>query len=129
MLTADLLTIKLLINSIISTQGAKFMTLDIKDFYLNTPMARYKYMQLKILDMPDDVIDHYKLHDMVTPDGHIYCEIQKGMYGLRQAGIIAQELLADRLKQHGYTQSKTMPGLWSHKMHLIQFSLIVMTSK
>jgi hypothetical protein len=43
--TADLLTITLLINSIISTQGAKFMTMDIKDFYLNTPMAKYKYMQ------------------------------------------------------------------------------------
>jgi hypothetical protein len=41
--TADLLTVKLLINSIISTTGAKFMTLDIKDFYLNTPMARYEY--------------------------------------------------------------------------------------
>ncbi len=42
--TADLLTIKILINSIISTAGAKFMTMDIKDFYLNTPMARYNYM-------------------------------------------------------------------------------------
>ncbi len=42
--TADLLTIKLLINSIISTQGARFMTMDMKDFYLNTPMARYEYM-------------------------------------------------------------------------------------
>ncbi len=38
--TANLLTIKLLINSIISTQGANFMTMDIKDFYLNTQMAR-----------------------------------------------------------------------------------------
>jgi hypothetical protein len=35
--TANLLTIKLLINSTISTVGAKFMTKDIKDFYLNTP--------------------------------------------------------------------------------------------
>ncbi len=42
--TANLLTIKLLMNSIISTQGARFMTMDIKDFYLYTPMARYKYM-------------------------------------------------------------------------------------
>jgi hypothetical protein len=42
--TTDLLTIKLLINSIISMPGTKFMTIDIKDFYLNTPMARYKYM-------------------------------------------------------------------------------------
>ncbi len=123
--TADLLTIKPLINSIISTQGAKFMTMDIKDFYLNTLMVQYEYMRLKISDMPNDVIEHYKLHDNVTPDGHIYCEIQKGMYGLLQAGIIAQELLADRLKQHGYTQSKTTPGLWSHKMRPIQFSLVV----
>jgi hypothetical protein len=125
MLTADLLTIKLLINSIISTQGAKFMTMDIKDFNLNTPMVRYKYMQLKILDMPDDVIEHYKLCNIVTPDGHIFCEIQKGMYGLPQAGIIVQELLADRLRQHGYMQSKTTPGLWSHETCPIQFSLIV----
>jgi hypothetical protein len=69
--------------------------------------------------MPDNVIEHYKLRDILTPDGHIYCKIKKGMYGLPQVGIIAQELLADRLKQHGYTQSKTTPGLWLHKMHPI----------
>ncbi len=102
------------------------MTMDITDFYLNTPMARYKYMQLKISDMPDGVIEYYKLRNIVTPDSHIYCEIQKGMYGLPQAGIIVQELLADRLRQHGYIhQSKTMPGLWLHKMRPIQFSLVV----
>ena len=39
--TANLLTIKLLINNIIPTAGAKFMTMDIKDFFLNTLMARY----------------------------------------------------------------------------------------
>ncbi len=37
--TAPLITVKLLINSIILTTGAKFMTMDIKDFYLNTPIA------------------------------------------------------------------------------------------
>ncbi len=42
--TANLLTVKLLINSTISTLNAKYMTMDIQDFYLNTPMARYKYM-------------------------------------------------------------------------------------
>jgi hypothetical protein len=88
--TADLLTVKLLLNSIISTAGAKFMMMDIKDFYLNTPMARYEYMRLRIADMPEDVIEHYNLRDKATPDGYVYCEIQKGMYGLPQAGIIAQ---------------------------------------
>ncbi len=80
--TADLLTIKLFLNSIISTPNAKFMTMDIKDFYLNTPMAWYEYMQLRLADMPKDVIAHYKLNNIATPEGYIYCKIQKGMYGL-----------------------------------------------
>jgi hypothetical protein len=75
--TADLLTVKLRINSIISTPGAKFMTMDKKDFYLNTPMTRYEYMRLKISDMPDDVIEHYNFREIAT----IYCEIQKGIMG------------------------------------------------
>jgi len=36
--TADLLTFKLLANSIISTDKARFMSIDIKNFYLNTPL-------------------------------------------------------------------------------------------
>jgi hypothetical protein len=123
--TADLLTVKLLLNSIISTPNAKFMTMDIKDFYLNTPMARYKYMRLQIVDMPEDVIAHYKLTDISTHDGYIYCEIQKGMYGLPQAGIIAQQLLEKRLKAHGYRQNTITPGLWKHDKRSISFSLVV----
>ncbi len=99
--TADLLTVKLLLNSIISTPNTKFITLDIKDFYLNTPMARYEYMRLRLADMPKDVIAHYKLNEIATPDGYIYCKIQKGMYGLPQAGIIAQQLLEERLEKDG----------------------------
>jgi hypothetical protein len=41
--TADLLTVKLLLNSIISTPNARFMTIDLKDFYLMTPMKCYEY--------------------------------------------------------------------------------------
>jgi hypothetical protein len=37
--TADLSTVKLLLNSVISTPGARFATFDLKDFYLGTPMA------------------------------------------------------------------------------------------
>ena len=123
--TADLLTIKLLVNSIISTENARFMTMDIKDFYLNTPMARYKYMCLRLADMSDDVVKHYKLHELATTDGAIYCEIRKGMYGLPQVGIIAQQLLEERLAKHGYCQSTTTPGLWKHDTHPICFSLVM----
>ena len=88
-------------------------------------MVRYEYMRLKLADMPNDVIEHYKLHDVATPDGFVYCKIRKGMYGLPQVGIIAQELLAKRLKEHGYSQSETTPSLWKHELHPITFSLVV----
>jgi hypothetical protein len=38
--TANLLTVKLLINSVILTPGARFFTMDIKNFYLCTPMSQ-----------------------------------------------------------------------------------------
>ena len=66
---------------------------DIKDFYLNTPMERYEYMKLKVTDIPAEIIREYKLQELVSAEGYVYCEIRKGMYGLPQAGIIAQELL------------------------------------
>jgi hypothetical protein len=47
------------------------------------------------------------------------------MYRLPQAGIIVQELLAKRLKEHGYTQSRRMPGLWTHEWRPITFSLVL----
>ncbi len=45
------------------------MTINIKDFYLNTTMSRYEYMHLKLRDLPDDVIQHYGLAKKVTVDG------------------------------------------------------------
>jgi hypothetical protein len=49
---------------------------------------------------------------LVTQDGYIYCEITQGMYGLPQAGIIAQELLEKRLAEYGYHQNKIINGFW-----------------
>ena len=97
--TADLLTVKLLLNSVIFTKNSKFMTLDIKNFYLNTPLTRYEYLRHRLDNFPEDVIAQYNLKDIVTSDGYVYIEVQKGMYGLPQAGLLAQELLEKRLKK------------------------------
>ena len=43
-----LMTAKMLWNSVISTDGAKFMELDIGDFYLDTPMEEYEYMLMPL---------------------------------------------------------------------------------
>lgn len=68
------------------------MTLDVTNFYLNTPMVRCEYVQIKIEDIPEEIVDTYNLHDKVSNAGHVYVEIKKGIYGLPQAGILAQQL-------------------------------------
>jgi hypothetical protein len=47
------------------------------------------------------------------------------MYGLPQAGIIAKELLEERLLKAGYQQSKITPGYLKHDWRPISFTLIV----
>ena len=123
--TADLITVKLLLNSIISTANAKFMTIDIKDFYLMTPMKRYKYFRMKIDLFPQDIIEEFNLMDKVDHDRNVFCEVCRGMYGLPQAGIIAQELPKERLMVTGYHQSKLTPGFWMHAWRPISFTLVV----
>ena len=123
--TADLLTVKLLLNSIVSTPGAKFFTVDIKNFYLMTPLPRHEFLRLKLADMPDNVIEHYELNKIATADGSIYVRVKRGMYGLPQSGILAQELLEKRLGEDGYYQSNFTPGLWLHESRPISFSLCV----
>ena len=71
---ASLTTTKCLLNSNISTPGALFMTLDIKDFYYGTAMARYEYMKLALVRIPDKIIDQYSLRTL-SSDGWVYLEI------------------------------------------------------
>jgi hypothetical protein len=54
-----------------------------------------------------------------------YIKIQKGMYGLPQACILAQELLEQLLYKLGYRQSPITPGLWQHDYQPISFTLCV----
>ncbi len=123
--TANLLTVKLMFNSIISTPGAKFMTIDMKDFYLMTPMDRFEYFKMKLDLFPKDIIEEYRLHNKVDTDGNVFHKVQQGMYGLPQAGIIAQDLLTKRLHKAGYRQRKVTPGYWHHDWHPIRFTLVV----
>ncbi len=59
--TAEMLVAKMLFNSVISTKGACFMTMDISNFYLITPLHRPKFICMKLSDIPDKIINKYKL--------------------------------------------------------------------
>ena len=123
--TADMILCKCLFNSVVSTPGARFMCIDISNFYLNSPLKRFEYMKLKVADIPDEVVEEYGLTEKATSDGHVYVEIRKTMYGLPHAGLMAQQLLEKRLNEADYFQSTLVPGLWKHKWRPITFTLVV----
>lgn len=100
--TADMLTVKLLINSVISTQGARFMSLDISNFYLMAPMTRYEYVRMNLQDFPEEIIAEYNLRDIADKNDCVIAKCRKCVYGLPQAGILANKYLEKRLNEYGY---------------------------
>ena len=54
--TADITTSKILWNSVLSTKNAKYMCLDIKNFYLCAPMNRFEYTKMPIGIFPQHVV-------------------------------------------------------------------------
>jgi len=69
--TAGMTLFKIILNSVISTKGAKCMMIDLADFYLNTPMKRPEYMRLKMNDIPEEIIKRYKLREIATSEGYV----------------------------------------------------------
>jgi hypothetical protein len=91
--TIDMITVKLHLNNVISTKNTCYCTIELKDFYLNTPMDQPENMCIKISNLPPNFDKAYNLNDLATNNGTIYVKIQKGMYGLPQVGILAQNPL------------------------------------
>jgi hypothetical protein len=65
--TADLTTFKTHLNSVISTPGAKYMCMDVGNFYLMTPLDEPEYMRFHISLIPDEIIEAYDLTKSSTP--------------------------------------------------------------
>ena len=124
---ASLLETKLLINSTISqsSRGARFMTLDIKDFFLQTQMPNCEYMRIHNKYFIGDLRKKYKIDSIVAEDGFVYCKIKKGMYGLRQAARLAHDDLKIHLAQYGYYPDPIATNIWKHNTRQTKFCLCV----
>ena len=123
--TCDLVTFKMHINSTLSRVNRKYCSFDVKNFYLNTPMESFEYMKIPLAHIPDEIITEYALKNKVHSDGAVYIEIRKGMYGLPQAGMLANQLLKRRLTKHGYYEVCHTPSYWWHMWQPIDFTLVV----
>ena len=73
--------VKLMINSVLSQNNARFAAFDIKNFYLDIPMENHEYAMVKLEDTPQEFIEEYHLFDNER-HGWVYFEIVRGCYGL-----------------------------------------------
>ena len=81
-------------------------------------------MKMPLELFPPWTREQYDL-DKHALDGFVYWEIRMAIYGLPQAGKLANERLKKLLKPHGYYEVDHTPGLWKHRTRPVQFSLIV----
>ena len=88
--TADITTSKLQWNSVISTKEAKYMCIDLKNFYLTANLVYYEYMKMLLSIFPQWIIDQYDLTKHAV-DGMIHIKMRKAVWGLPQAGILANK--------------------------------------
>jgi hypothetical protein len=110
--TADITTFIFLINSTLSTTDAAMMMMDIKNYYLGTPLPRYEYMHMLLSRFLELIVNKYHLTALVI--GWVYIEIIKGIYGLKQAGLLSNQLPQKRLSPFGYYPARHTPGMWTH---------------
>jgi hypothetical protein len=54
---------------------ATFISIDIKNFYLNTPLERPEYVQIPLRLIPQEIIHEYKLAALVKTD-HVLAIIE-----------------------------------------------------
>ena len=124
---ASMMDTKLMLNSVISDahQGARFLSADLKDFFLGSRMKFAEYMRIPFNIFPADIIATYNLTEKACEDGYIYIRIKKGMYGLKQAAILAYNQLKNHLKPYGYAPIAHSMSLWTHTSRRTKFCLCV----
>ena len=97
--TASLDLCQLMMNSVLSCKGAKFIAYNICTYYLATLLDYPEYFKIKLTDIPQEFTDDYNLHDYVHK-GWIYFEIRNGVYGPPQSDSLSNDLLETCLLKH-----------------------------
>jgi hypothetical protein len=66
--------------------------IDINYYYLGTPLPRFEYMKMLLSRFPEEIVQKDNLNALAA-DGWVYIETRKGMYDLKQAGLLANQFL------------------------------------
>ena len=112
--TAGLETAKLHWNSIMSTALAKYMCIDIKNFYLTAKLEYFEYMTIPLAYFPKWIVKQYDLN-LHALNSKVHLELRCAVWGLPQASILANKRLRQKLAPLGYKEHVNTLVLWYHK--------------
>ena len=82
-------------------------------------------MKMQMSIIPQEIVTQYNLEYVVDIYGWIYIKICKGMYDLKQEGMIENQECIQYLKLYGYHPVTFIPSLWNHEDTDKMFSLVV----
>ncbi len=105
-------------------ENARYMCLDIKNFYLTAALEYFKYTKIPLALFHAWTVEQYNLHTLAL-DGWVHIEMRRAVWGLPQVGILANNCLRRKLVPFGNYKSTNTPGLWRHKSRPLTFTLIV----
>ena len=124
--TASMVSVKTLMNAVVSDPNAKCMAADAKNFYLMTELDKYEYMSIDPAQIPQATFDKYKLATMQkTSQGNYMVRVKRGMYGLPHAGRLAMLKVTALLADAGYHECKSNKMVFKHDTRDVVFTLVV----
>ena len=86
-------------------------------------MKYFQYMSIHKNIISQEVLDEYNI--IFDDRDSTYVEIRRGVYGLKESGVIAFDQLVQKLKRFGYEPMPQTPGPWKHTYRRTTFTLFV----
>ena len=90
-------------------------------------MSRSEYIRIHSKYFPLDIRDRYEIEGLIAADRYIYIKIIKGMYGLKEAAIIAYNQLISQMEPYGYylVPFTTGPDFLAYVWMILEYNIFL----
>jgi hypothetical protein len=88
-------------------------------------MKYFQYFRTRPSIIPQEVWFDPRYDIPIVADGYVYLEIRRGIYGLKEAGIVTFNQLVHQLTLYGYEPMPFTPGMWRHHTKRTTFAFCV----
>ncbi len=87
-------------------------------------LEHFEYMRMPLTLFPEWIQSQSNMKELAY-NKYIHLEMRRAVWGLPQAGILANKRLRQKMAPFGYFRHVNTPGLWYHKSRPISFTLVV----